>query len=134
MTTEPAVERRRRAAEGRQAAARRHLAAVVDTPLADHEVNAAYGEILLAAGEREAARFRFRRALEQMSAIPNPPHSVRVSRALMLNRLGESGQALSQMAALLAERPGDANLRADYANLLMDNKLYDQARRVLSGR
>jgi lipopolysaccharide biosynthesis regulator YciM len=120
--------------EGRAASARRYLAVVADTALADHEVNAAYGEILLQAGDREAARFRFRKALEQMTAIPDPPPAIRVSRALMLNRLGDSAQALSQMAALLAERPSDANLRADYANLLMDNKLYDQARRVLAGQ
>lgn len=121
-------------AGGRIGLARRHLAQVVNTPFADHEANSAYGEILQQAGERDAARFHFRRALEQVDAVPDPPVSVRVARAQLLNRLGESGRALALMAALLEERPADPGLRADYANLLMDNKQYDQARRILAGR
>ncbi len=121
-------------AGGRTALARRHLARVVETPAADHEVNSAYGEILLQAGERDAARFHFRRALQQVEAVPDQAVPLRVARALLLNRLGESGQALALMAALVQERPTDTGLRADYANLLMDNKLYDQARRILSVR
>lgn len=121
-------------AGGRTALARRHLARVVETPAADHEVNSAYGEILLQAGERDAARFHFRRALQQIEAVPDQAVPLRVARAQLLNRMGESGQALALMAALVQERPTDPGLRADYANLLMDNKLYDQARRILSVR
>ncbi len=121
-------------AGGRTALARRHLAQVVETPFADREVNSAYGEILLQAGDRDAARFHFRRALEQLEAAGDPAVWARVARAQLLNRLGQSGQALAQMAALIQERPADPGLRADYANLLMDNKLYDQARRILSGQ
>jgi Flp pilus assembly protein TadD len=119
-------------ASGKTGLARRRLAQVVNTPVADHEVNSAYGEILLQAGERDAAKFHFRRALEQIQGVSDQSVPVRVARAQLLNRLGESGQALSLMAALVAERPSDPGLRADYANLLMDNKLYDQARQVLS--
>ena len=121
-------------AGGRTALARRHLARVIETPAADHEVNSAYGEILQQAGERDAARFHFRRALQQIEAAADQPVPLRVARAQLLNRLGESGQALALMAALVQERPADPSLRADYANLLMDNKLYDQARRILSVR
>ncbi len=120
-------------ASGRTAGARRYLAQVVDTPLADHEVNSAYGEILLQAGERDAAKFHFRRALDQLDAARDRSVSTRVARAQLLNRLGDTTQALAVMAALVGERPADPGLRADYANLLMDNKMYDQARRVLSG-
>jgi Flp pilus assembly protein TadD len=119
-------------AGGRTGLARRHLAQVVNTPVADHEVNSAYGEILQQAGERDAARFHFRRALAQIEALPEQPVYIRVARAVLLNRLGESRQALSLMAGLVAERPADPGLRADYANLLMDNKLYEQARQILS--
>jgi lipopolysaccharide biosynthesis regulator YciM len=121
-------------ASGRSGLARRHLAQVVETPLADHEVNSAYGEILLQANERDAARFHFRRALEQLEASRDRSVATRVARAQLLNRLGDTNQALALMAALVGERPSDPGLRADYANLLMDNKLYDQARRVLSGQ
>ena len=121
-------------AGGRTALARRHLARVIETPVADHEVNSAYGEILQQAGERDAARFHFRRALQQIEALPDQAVYHRVTRAQLLNRLGESRQALALMAALVEERPTDPGLRADYANLLMDNKLYDQARRILSVR
>ncbi|MBM3549002.1 MAG: hypothetical protein FJX54_18835 [Alphaproteobacteria bacterium] len=119
-------------ASGRTGLARRQLAQVVNTPVADHEVNSAYGEILLQAGERDAARFHFRRALEQIEAVSEQPVYLRVARAVLLNRLGEARQALSLMEALVAERPADPGLRADFANLLMDNKLYDRARQVLS--
>lgn len=121
-------------ASGRSGLARRHLAQVVETPFADQEVNSAYGEILLQAGDREAARFHFRRALQQLEATREQSIATRVARAQLLNRLGETNQALALMAALVGERPADPGLRADYANLLMDNKLYDQARRVLSGQ
>lgn len=121
-------------AEGRPGLARRHLAQVIDTPVADHEVHYAYGEILFQASEKDAARFHFRRALDQIDAMPEQPVPLRVVRAQLLNRLGDSGPALALMAALVAERPADPGLRADYANLLMDNKLYDKARQVLSGR
>ena len=120
-------------ASGRTAGARRYLAQVVDTPLADYEVNSAYGEILQQAGERDAAKFHFRRALDQLDAARDRSVASRVARAQLLNRLGDTTQALALMAALVGERPADPGLRADYANLLMDNKLYDQARRVLSG-
>jgi len=118
-------------ANGRTGLARRHLAQVINTRAADHEVNSAYGEILLQAGERDAARFHFRRALEQLEATSDQSVPSRVARAQLLNRLGDTSRALSLMEALVAERPSDAGLRADYANLLMDNKLYDRARQVL---
>jgi len=119
-------------ADSRTAEARRHLASVVDTPVADYEVNAAYGELLHQANQREPAKTYFRRALQQISAIRNPALPLRVTQATLLNRLGDSAQALALMADLVKERPADRALRADYANLLMDNKLYDQAKRVLA--
>src|SRR6185436_2778362 len=105
-------------AAARTSLARRHLAQVVNTPVADYEVNSAYGEILLQAGERDAAQFHFRRALQQVQAVPDRSVATRVARAQLLNRVGESGQALALMATLMAERPADPGLRADYANLL----------------
>ena len=52
---------------------------------------------------------------------------------LLLSDVVMPGMSGPELAALVGERPADPGLRADYANLLMDNKMYDQARRVLSG-
>jgi thioredoxin-like negative regulator of GroEL len=119
-------------AESRTAEARRHLAAVVGTAAADYEVNAAYGELLHQANQRDSAKVYFRRALEQIAAISDPALPLRATQAALLSRLGEASQALALMADLVKERPADRNLRADYANLLMDNKRYDEAKRLLA--
>jgi Flp pilus assembly protein TadD len=57
---------------------------------------------------------------------------MRAVRAVTLDRVGKTSEALAEYGRLLMERPKDKNLRADYAGLLIREKRLKDADRVLS--
>ena len=58
---------------------------------------------------------------------------MRVTEALTLHRLGRSDEAVAAFKALREERPKDANLVGDYANVLLDLGRRDEAAALLAG-
>ncbi len=90
-----------------------------------------YGEVLNGLGRREQARRAYRMAEEL-----TPPEEQRSNEdarlaAYLDHRLGRTRAALAAFEALLARDPGNPDLRADYANLLIDLGYLDRARAVL---
>jgi Tfp pilus assembly protein PilF len=98
----------------------------------DYESDFYFGEILLRKADFAGANTHFERTLQQIERAPIKSFEMRAVRAVTLDRVGKTAEAISEYERLLAERPKDKNLRADYAGLLIrENRLKD-ADRVLS--
>jgi hypothetical protein len=91
-----------------------------------------YAEILWRKGDHSAARIYYARALRVIERIADPPADARVEHAQSLARCGFLKRSLEEFRTLVAASPGDQNLRADFAALLIQNERYGEARRVLS--
>lgn len=90
------------------------------------------GELLAQAREPAAARRRFEAAV---AALGTPADDAdRALLGLALHRLGRSDDGLGHLKDLLARRPGDDNLRADVASVLLQLGRTEEARTVLRGR
>ena len=98
----------------------------------DPETQRAIGEIRLKRQGADAARPSFETALNLLDRAGDPSYAARVSRAGLLHRLGRTIEARQQYEALLAERPADDDLRADYVSMLLTLDDAGQARTLLA--
>lgn len=98
----------------------------------DSDLYYRYGEALFGQGRIGDGRAAFRKALDGLEARAHPSFEDRRLMASILGRLGHVRAARNLYDDLLEERPRDRDLRADYATLLLDNGLMQQARRVLA--
>jgi predicted Zn-dependent protease len=101
---------------------------------ADYESDFYFGEILLRKQDIAGANTHFERALQQIERSPTKPFEMRAVRAVTLDRVGKTAEAIAEYEALLKERPKDKNLRADFAGLLIRARRLKDAERVLSGQ
>ena len=118
-------------AEGDYRVARRHIDRYLELGEGDAELHFLYAEILGALGWADMAAYYYRLAFEQVARSPEPGFGLRVIAANALARLGEEVRARTAFDALRSERPGDAQLQADLASLLIEARDYDGAERVL---
>ncbi|MDO9711748.1 tetratricopeptide repeat protein [Paracraurococcus lichenis] len=90
----------------------------------------------LAAGRRETAvaRQRYGEALRRIDAAGDRSRQARAARAHLLHCLGQETEAVRLYEALLAERPGDDTVRADYAAMLLGQGALQRAREILGSR
>lgn len=119
-------------AEGALERAREHLTRYFELAAGDAEINFVYGDLLAELGWRDLAAFHYARALDSIDGEARPDYALRVLRASALARLGEVDRAIEAFEDLRAERPGDPNLRADFAALLIESQRYGRAGHVLS--
>jgi tetratricopeptide (TPR) repeat protein len=115
-------------------AAQRILAAYVAATGGDAETWTLMGDIALRQRNVEAARRYYAEALEQLESSGSQMFRSRVMRANLLHKLGRDTEARRLYDNLVAERPADHNLRADYVALLMEQGALRQARAVLDNR
>ena len=108
-----------------------HLAAYVSQTGGDGATHRALAEIALQRGDAGSARKSFERALAAFEAKPDPSYAGRVALASLLQRLQRHAAARRLYDELLAERPHDDHLRADYAALLLDTGHTGAARALL---
>ncbi len=113
-------------------AAKSYLASYLSLGEGDYESNYYYGELLIREKGRVAARIYYGRALRQIERSSQTAFAPRVTRALLLHRMGRTEESLAAFETLLKERPKDKNLRADYVTILLDQGRREAARRVLS--
>lgn len=85
-------------------------------------------------GDAAGAQRHWLRALESLDSRRDLTFALRAAKARLLHRLNRGTEAAAAYDALLAERGSDANLRADYATLLLALGKLDQAQRVLERR
>ncbi len=110
--------------------ARRALARALKILPRDPEIRLWLGD-LLRERRPEAARAHYEEALRLMGASRvagrNP------IRATILSRLGRRGESIDLLRRLVAQNPGDDDLRNDLAETLIDAKRYDEAMALLEG-
>ncbi|MGE0486370.1 MAG: hypothetical protein AB7Q81_19625 [Gammaproteobacteria bacterium] len=108
----------------------RYLARIDD----DYEAHFFYAEVLEERGFHNRAEPHYERILTLLAEPRALSFRARVVRAQTLHRLGHDNAAMEAFEALLAERPGEGHLRADFATMLLDAERLGRARQVLAER
>lgn len=98
----------------------------------DYEAHYFLGEALTALKRPAAAVPFYRTALAQLRARGGRGDAAVQTEANLLNRLGKVDDAVILFEALRKRRPGDRQLKADYASMLIENGRLPEARRVLA--
>ncbi|WP_448189944.1 tetratricopeptide repeat protein [Azospirillum sp. sgz301742] len=111
--------------------AERALGRFLATSDGDYEANYFMGEALVSQKRAKEAEPFQRRALAQVQAMGNRSDAVRQTEANLLHRLGRIDESAALFDKLLAARPTDRQLRADYAAMLIENRRLKEARHVL---
>lgn len=98
----------------------------------DHEAHYFLGETLTALKRPAAALPFYRIALAQLRARGGRDDAAVLTEANLLNRLGKVDEAAALFDSLRKRHPGDRQLTADYASMLIENGRLPEARRVLA--
>ena len=98
----------------------------------DYEAHYFLGEALTALKRPAAAAPFYRTALAQLRARGGRGDAAVLTEANLLNRLGKVDDAVTLFESLRKRRPGDRQLKADYASMLIENGRLPEARRVLA--
>jgi hypothetical protein len=115
-------------------AAQQLLSAFVAATGGDYETWMILGDIASWRRDTVGARQHYAESLRRLEASEERSFRSRVVRANLLHRLGRDTEATQLYGDLLAERPVDQNLRADYAAMLMEQGALRRARELLVGR
>lgn len=97
----------------------------------DYRVHYAYAEILQRRGEKERAKQHYTHAYTALAGLRQKDRTAQVDEARLLFRTNRTGEAIRRYDALLTRYPKDAEIRADYAEMLIAAKRYDEASLVL---
>jgi len=100
---------------------------------ADWEVHYALAETLVRQRERAAARPHHEAAIAAIDRLERAPVFARAAKAYALYRVARTDEALALFKRLLQEQPGNRDLRADYAGVLLELGRTAEARGVLGG-
>jgi len=119
-------------AEGRYKPARELLDRAVAAGERDWESYWLMGDLLTREKRPAEARRSYNEALRLLAVERNRPFPVRAAEALLLHKSRREDEARAAFEKLLAERPDDANLKADYAAVLTEGGLYDRAEQILA--
>jgi cellulose synthase operon protein C len=112
-------------------AAERHWRVLLSTTEGAYDDNFYFAELLWRKQDHSAARIYYGRALLAIERMPAAPPEAKVKHAQSLARCGFVARSLEEFRSLLAARPDNPDLRADFAATLLDNGRYTEARRVL---
>jgi Flp pilus assembly protein TadD len=114
------------------AEAERHLTAFVTETGGDYETLMILGNVALRKRDADGARAYFAKSLAALKTSGDPSFRARTVEANLLHRLGKEADADHLYQKLLAERPSDTNLRADFVAMLMEQGTLQRARAVLA--
>jgi predicted Zn-dependent protease len=114
--------------------ARRYLTQYLQTGGDDYLADFALGEAITQSADWERATPHYRRALDKIERMRAPNFEDRKVRARLLYRLARKVEARAAYEALMRERPGDRDLREQYADFLDDTGEYERASQVRGGR
>lgn len=98
----------------------------------DYEANYFLGEALTLLKRPAEAQPFYRTALAQLRGAKGLPQQARQTEAALLNRLGRVEEALALYDGLRRARPADRQIQAEYANMLIENRRWREARNVLA--
>ena len=115
-------------------AAARHLTAFVRAGGGDYEAQMLLGDLATRQRSVNEAGAHYAEALRLLQASGDRSFRARTVAANLLHRVGRSREAERLYEELVAERPGDSHLRADYVAMLMAQGALPRAREVLGNR
>jgi Tfp pilus assembly protein PilF len=118
-------------ASGRRTEALAYFGRLRNAGGASWEADWLSAEVLGRQGNVRQAAALLRNALERIDQATQPDAGMRNARPQILFRLGRIAESRQAWEALMRERPGDVNLRADYVAMLIEQRSYDRAREVL---
>ncbi len=118
--------------QARYSVAQGHLSALLGSNAGAYDDNYYYAEMLWRAGSRSQARAYYGRALRLIEGLASPPAEARAAHAQALFRCGYLECALREYRTLIAADPRNGDRRADFAAMLLEAKLCDEAEDVLS--
>lgn len=99
---------------------------------ADYRVNYAYAEILQHKEKKSQAREFYAQAEKQVTELPNKDLSSLLDEARLLYRNNHLQEAIDLYRQLLARNPRNKAVRADFAEMLIESKNYEEASLLLS--
>ncbi|HYD68411.1 tetratricopeptide repeat protein [Azospirillum sp.] len=119
--------------QGHLAEAERALRRFLAKGEGDYEANYFLGEALTAAKRTAEALPFYRRALQQIEALPAGARNdgIKQAQANILHRVGRVDDSVALFEELRRRRPTDNQLRADYAAMLIENRRLKEAQHVL---
>jgi tetratricopeptide (TPR) repeat protein len=97
----------------------------------DYKVNYIYAELLQRQAKKDQAKAYFEQAQKQISEIKNKNMEDYLEEARLFYRTNRPGESIALYRKLLAQYPGNKELRADFAEVLIDNRQFEEASRVL---
>ena len=98
----------------------------------NYHVNYAYGQILQETDRADDAIPYFERALKQLSVSADKNFEAMVDEATMQFHVGRIDESIAAFQRLVASNPHNKDLRAEFAELLMESGHYEEASRLLS--
>jgi Flp pilus assembly protein TadD len=98
----------------------------------DYRVNMAYGEILQQQRKKREAQSYFRQAITQVSENTNKDDWQEQDRARLLYRSNRINESIALFRDLLEKNPDNKSLRAELAGILIEQKQYQDANRLLA--
>jgi tetratricopeptide (TPR) repeat protein len=90
-----------------------------------------YGEDLRREGKTQEAKKYYKQVINAAQMSPAKDYELQSMAATSLARIGKEKQAIAEFQRLIAEKPNDRQLRADYSALLVDVKQYELAEKSL---
>lgn len=114
--------------------ATRHLMAFTRAGGGDYETRMLLGDIAIRQRSASEAATHYGEALRLLQASGDRSFRARTVAANLLHRVGRNGESERLYAELVAERPADSHLRADYVAMLMAQGALTRAREVLGNR
>ncbi|MFM7859158.1 MAG: hypothetical protein ACKO96_46360, partial [Flammeovirgaceae bacterium] len=90
-----------------------------------------YGEDLRREGKAQKAKKYYKQVINAAQMAPAKDYELQSMAATSLARIGKEKQAIAEFQKLIAEKPNDRQLRADYSALLVDVKQYELAEKSL---
>ncbi len=98
----------------------------------DYRINSAYGEMLLRKGKTKQAAAYFEKARHELAAIKTKNTDELVTEAFLLYRSNHVKESLELYQKILAQYPDNKSIRADFIQVLIDNKQFKEASLLLS--
>ncbi len=98
----------------------------------DYQLSLAYAGILQHKKKKSEAQTFYDKAFDQLSEVQDKTFYERLSMAHLLYKSKGLTESAELFRELIKEYPDNKSLRADFAEILMENKQYDEASIVLS--
>jgi tetratricopeptide (TPR) repeat protein len=117
-----------------QSLLQRYLDGPAGRTASDWEAHYALGEISVRLRDAAAARTQHEAAIAAIDKLKEPPAYVQSAKAYALFRVGLADESVALFERLLRAQPGNRDLRADYAGVLIELGRSADARNVLEGR